>query len=521
MPNCCAYNCNSKRVKAGTVPAESGGFKLTFHKFPFSKPKLVKRWVRETRLKNFQPKKQHVLCSAHFEEKHFDRTGQTTRLREGAIPTIFDFPVPPKKGPRRSLYKRPKIEPIEDASVDQEPIVILDSENATLDQVNAITDQASFTLDSSNQLIFNFDGQTSGTIDILSAAAAVIDAVDTDIYIDLSNCLPPGASVPSLAPLELPAANPPAPPVLPVTFTQAKTAKVAPVTKMIRRRRGRPSTSLSSARMKSAVIPPFLKTAGTQTEYLQQSLAFAVGTQTQLPTSDSPPPAVVASMHDHCSLIQGEQGYQEGIAKMQRKLQHEKDKNFQVRKKLRMSQQKIRRLNKRIGLLKGKVHHLKQEKLATSNADGLLNQALSGLPLAMVSRIISNREYKQNKKSFTPEIRNFAVKLHACSPKAYGLVRETFERVLPHPSVVRAWCCGHVDGMPGFSKEEVQALEAIEMSFEGEQELQEGQMVNVLEIEPNCENQMAADLLTHAFFVDIAGETTEYNIVTVAAEELV
>jgi len=60
-----------------------------FDRFPHSHPELLKQWVVNMQREGFTPSETAVLCSGHFEEHCFDRTGQTVHLHEGAVPTIF------------------------------------------------------------------------------------------------------------------------------------------------------------------------------------------------------------------------------------------------------------------------------------------------------------------------------------------------------------------------------------------------------------------------------------------------
>ncbi|XP_015244622.1 PREDICTED: THAP domain-containing protein 1 A-like [Cyprinodon variegatus] len=97
MPTCVAFGCNNKQFS---------GCGKTFHRFPHSDAARMEQWVQNVRRKKWQPSKKSVLCSEHFEEACFDRTGQTVRLRESAVPTLFNFPKciqktpkPPRKDP--------------------------------------------------------------------------------------------------------------------------------------------------------------------------------------------------------------------------------------------------------------------------------------------------------------------------------------------------------------------------------------------------------------------------------------
>ncbi|XP_062387769.1 uncharacterized protein zgc:153292 [Sardina pilchardus] len=84
MPSCSAYNCKNRSEKG--LPG------VSFHRFPIKDPKRLKEWTRRTRWKNWTPKSSSYLCSDHFERHFFVRSGHGYRLRDTALPTIFNFP---------------------------------------------------------------------------------------------------------------------------------------------------------------------------------------------------------------------------------------------------------------------------------------------------------------------------------------------------------------------------------------------------------------------------------------------
>uniref|UniRef100_UPI00358E3E57 THAP domain-containing protein 1-like n=1 Tax=Myxine glutinosa TaxID=7769 RepID=UPI00358E3E57 len=86
MPQfCAAYGCTNKR----TLESRDKG--ITFHKFP-SDAHQKRLWEVALKREGFKASKYSVLCSDHFESENFDRTGQIVRLRDGMIPSVFNFP---------------------------------------------------------------------------------------------------------------------------------------------------------------------------------------------------------------------------------------------------------------------------------------------------------------------------------------------------------------------------------------------------------------------------------------------
>nr|XP_023668476.1 THAP domain-containing protein 6-like isoform X3 [Paramormyrops kingsleyae] len=86
MPDfCAAYGCSNQR---NDKTKQQG---ITFHRFPNDKVRR-QAWTAALRRKGFEPQSRTVICSCHFKPEDFDRTGQTTRLKEGAIPSVFKFP---------------------------------------------------------------------------------------------------------------------------------------------------------------------------------------------------------------------------------------------------------------------------------------------------------------------------------------------------------------------------------------------------------------------------------------------
>uniref|UniRef100_A0A452HZ27 THAP-type domain-containing protein n=1 Tax=Gopherus agassizii TaxID=38772 RepID=A0A452HZ27_9SAUR len=87
---------------------------LTFHRFPFSRPELLARWVGNIGRGDFQPSSHTVLCSQHFQPDCFSAFGNRTNLKPNAVPTLFAFPRT-VSGSSRGAKQIRKKSPLHDA----------------------------------------------------------------------------------------------------------------------------------------------------------------------------------------------------------------------------------------------------------------------------------------------------------------------------------------------------------------------------------------------------------------------
>uniref|UniRef100_A0A0K2UVC2 THAP domaincontaining protein 6like [Xiphosphorus maculatus] n=1 Tax=Lepeophtheirus salmonis TaxID=72036 RepID=A0A0K2UVC2_LEPSM len=120
MPACIAFNCTSRTPAFSRSPEHDFGSKslkkceLSRNKvkisfFPFPKnPALLKRWIVNCRRQDWKPTKWSRICSKHFKDSDIIKHKVKCTLVDGAVPSIFDFPMHLKKveSHRRILKRR-------------------------------------------------------------------------------------------------------------------------------------------------------------------------------------------------------------------------------------------------------------------------------------------------------------------------------------------------------------------------------------------------------------------------------
>ncbi|PSN33423.1 hypothetical protein C0J52_22592 [Blattella germanica] len=119
-PTCSALTCKNRQKK---------GSGITFHSFPRNEVRRQK-WLAAIQRSNWTPPSHAVICSVHFEEKYFDRTGQTVRLRENSVPTLLVSKTSYIRGKRYSSSL------CQDKIVEKDAIPEAESENMTEERRN-------------------------------------------------------------------------------------------------------------------------------------------------------------------------------------------------------------------------------------------------------------------------------------------------------------------------------------------------------------------------------------------------
>lgn len=65
------------------------GLGLTFHKFPLDNAALLAQWLKAVGRPNWHPRLRSSVCSAHFTEDCFDRSGDKVTIHPDAVPTLL------------------------------------------------------------------------------------------------------------------------------------------------------------------------------------------------------------------------------------------------------------------------------------------------------------------------------------------------------------------------------------------------------------------------------------------------
>ena len=134
------------------------------------------------------------------------------------------------------------------------------------------------------------------------------------------------------------------------------------------------------------------------------------------------------------SVIQADHTYwtSESPRSLKRKLNLACDNLTTMKKRLRCTQQKTRRLRTRVDSLETVVRSLQDKHLVSGNGADLLSKTFSGVPSEILKRMLNNTQRgKVTRDTYPPVLRAFALTLQFYSTKAYRYVRKSFNLALP------------------------------------------------------------------------------------------
>ena len=160
------------------------------------------------------------------------------------------------------------------------------------------------------------------------------------------------------------------------------------------------------------------------------------------------------NQNHHQSLLATDYQYcMSSPSSLKRKLHSTLDVVNSCKKKLKLDQQRNRRLKKKVNSLQCIVDSMKEKLLITESCSEMIEKSFSGVPLEVMKRVLCNDGAKNpSHAEYHPVLKSFALTLQFYSSKAYDYVRENFNLALPSPCTLRRWY-GNVNGKPGFSDE--------------------------------------------------------------------
>lgn len=97
----------------------------------------------------------------------------------------------------------------------------------------------------------------------------------------------------------------------------------------------------------------------------------------------------------------------------------------------------MKRKSAKITTMKDLIRHLKENNKCTTDVQDVLLNNFEGFSLELFNNELQNSKVSNNHKSYTDEMKNFAMTLHFYSPKYYTFVRKNL--CLPHPATIRRW----------------------------------------------------------------------------------
>ncbi|XP_065652228.1 THAP domain-containing protein 1-like isoform X2 [Hydra vulgaris] len=102
-------------------------------------------------------------------------------------------------------------------------------------------------------------------------------------------------------------------------------------------------------------------------------------------------------------------------------------------KKIKILQQRNRRLHKRVSNLQSLLKHLKEMQMIDEESSLKLSDTMPASTKTVFKQLLKSKCTKE----YPMELKSFALTLNFYSPRAYSYVRKTFTKMLPHPRTLQ------------------------------------------------------------------------------------